>query len=78
MLTIGSSLYSRYLYNIKFLKLYLLFLTTSKSFNHGGDSIYNILKHSNVIGKMTNLNKFKNILQSWNGNACKCNPGKQF
>ena len=49
MLTIGSSLYSRYLYNIKFLKLYLLFLTTSKSFNHGGDSIYNILKHSNVI-----------------------------
>jgi len=28
--------------------------------------------------KMTNFNKFENILQSWNGNECKCNPRKQF
>jgi hypothetical protein len=28
--------------------------------------------------KMTNFSKFKNILQSWKGNACKCNPRKRF
>ena len=34
---------------LEYLKLYLLFFKTTKSFKHGGDSLYNILKHSNAI-----------------------------
>ena len=30
------------------------------------------------LRKIDNFNQFKNILQSWNGNACKCNTCKQF
>ena len=43
------------LYNIgistilEYLKLSLLFFKTTKSFKHGGDSLCNILKHSNAI-----------------------------
>jgi hypothetical protein len=33
----------------EYLKLYLLFFKTTKSFKHGGDSLYNILKHSNAL-----------------------------
>jgi hypothetical protein len=29
--------------------LFILFLKTTKSFKHGGDSLYNILKHYNAI-----------------------------
>ena len=29
--------------------LLLLFFKTTKSFKHGGDSLYSILKHSNAI-----------------------------
>ena len=32
-----------------FFELYLLFFKTTKSFKHGGDSLYNMLKHSNAI-----------------------------
>ena len=34
---------------LEYLKLYLLFFKTTKSFKHGGDSLYNILKHSYAI-----------------------------
>ena len=34
---------------LEYLKLYLLFFKTTKSFKPGGDSLYNILKHSNAI-----------------------------
>jgi hypothetical protein len=73
---------------LEYLKLYLLFFKTTKSFKHGGDSLYNILKDSNAIvdvilvpgdfRKIANFNQFKNILLSWNGNECKCNACNQF
>jgi hypothetical protein len=33
----------------EYLKLYLLFFKTTKSIKQGGDSLYNILKHSKAI-----------------------------
>jgi hypothetical protein len=53
--TIGSSLYSGYLYNIRIFKTIFTIFKTTKSFKHGGDSLYNILKHSNAIVRIFNF-----------------------
>ena len=48
------------------------------SFKYTAAVLWNDLQYLMILEKLPILTNLKSILQSWNGNGCKCNACKQF